>query len=56
MSIAGTIQGIPREQERIVDDLELTNRTLSRISGVVMQVADFSASAPDGTKIDDPVQ
>ena len=55
VSIAGTIRSIPREPCRIDDDLELTVSTLSRIYGVVMQVADFSASASDGNIFDGPV-
>jgi hypothetical protein len=36
--------------------LSVTNSTLSRIYGVVMQAADFSASTTDGKKFDGPVQ
>lgn len=36
--------------------LEVTNSTLSRIYGVIMQAADFSASTKDGQKFNGPVQ
>jgi hypothetical protein len=34
----------------------VTNSTLLRIYGVIMQVADFSTSTTDGKKFDGPVQ
>jgi hypothetical protein len=41
---------------RLADVLDLANKTLTRIYGVAMQVADFSASTTDGKKFDGPAQ
>jgi hypothetical protein len=49
-------RGEVESKARLGDVLELTNKTLTRIYGVVMQVADLSASTTDGRKFDGPAQ
>jgi hypothetical protein len=41
---------------RLADVLDATNKTLTRIYGVVMQVAEFETSTLNGKKFDGPVQ
>ncbi len=49
-------RGEVESKARLADVLELTNKTLTRIYGVVMQVADFDTYTLDGKKFDGPVQ
>jgi hypothetical protein len=50
------LRGEVDSKDRLAAVLEVTNSTLSRIYGVVMQVTDLSASTPDGRKFNGPMQ
>jgi hypothetical protein len=50
------LRGEVEAKGRLAAVLEVTNSTLTRIYGVVMQVADFSATTTDGKKFNGPVQ
>ncbi len=49
-------RGEVESRVRLADVLDATNKTLTRIYGVVMQVAEFKTSTLDGKKFDGPVQ
>lgn len=49
-------RGEVESKERLRDVLEAANRTLSRIFGVTLQVAQFDMYTLDGKKFDGPVQ
>jgi len=50
------LRGEIESKGRLAAVLEVTNSTLSRIYGVVMLAAEFSATTLDGRKFDGPVQ
>jgi hypothetical protein len=49
-------RGEVESKARLADVLDATNRTLTRIYSVVMQVAEFETSTLDGKKFDGLVQ
>ena len=50
------LRGEIESKDRLSAVLEVTNSTLLRIYGVIMQVAEFETSALDGMRFDGPVQ
>jgi hypothetical protein len=50
------LRGEIDSKDRLAAVLEVTNSTLSRIYGVIMQASEFSAATIDGRKFDGPVQ
>ena len=50
------LRGEIDSKDRLAAVLEVTNSTLSRVYGVMMQAAEFSATTIDGRKFDGPVQ
>jgi len=49
-------RGDVETRERLAVVLDAANTALNRIYGVVMQIAEFSASTVDGKKLNGPVQ
>ena len=50
------LRGEAGSRDRLSAVLEGTNNTLLRIHGVIMRIADRSATTTDGKKVDGPVQ
>ena len=49
-------RGEVESRMRLADVLDAANKTLTRVYGVVMQVAEFDMKTTDGKKFDGPMQ